>query len=281
LIGDAISGDYFRAMGVPLMQGRLFTDQDGPNSPRVAIINETMAQQFFSGGNPVGKRFVLGTPNPAGKNDWITVVGVVGDMRRQGLETPVIAQMFGPHAQFPNNRMDIVVRTNLHPNELMAPVLGELRNLEKAAVISGGEVIEQELLGFDAWRTFQTWLLTIFSVIALLLAAMGVYGLLQQVVLQRRRDIGVRIALGAQPSDVRRLILRDAMTLVLGGLVLGVAASLAATPVLQSLLYGVTTNDPVTLGMTSTLLFLSTAAASYFPVRRATRMDPITTLRED
>jgi ABC-type antimicrobial peptide transport system permease subunit len=160
-------------------------------------------------------------------------------------------------------------------------VLGELRNLEKAAVISGGEVIEQELLGFDAWRTFQTWLLTIFSVIALLLAAMGVYGLLQQVVLQRRREIGVRIALGAQPSDVRRLILRDAMTLVFGGLLLGVAASLAATPVLQSLLYGVTSSDPLTLGITTTLLLFSAAAASYFPVRRATRMEPITTLRED
>jgi ABC-type antimicrobial peptide transport system permease subunit len=113
------------------------------------------------------------------------------------------------------------------------------------------------------------------------LVIVNIYGLLQQVVLQRRREIGVRIALGAQPSDVRRLIMHDAMTLVFGGLVLGGVASLAATPVLQSLLYGVTSNDPLTLGITSALLLLSAAAASYFPVRRATRMDPITTLRED
>jgi predicted lysophospholipase L1 biosynthesis ABC-type transport system permease subunit len=202
-------------------------------------------------------------------------------MRRQGLETAAIAQMFGPHAQFPNSRMDIVVRTSLHPNELTAAVLGELRNIEQGAVISGGEVVAKELAGFDAWRTFQTWLLTTFSAIALLLAAMGVYGLLQQAVLQRRREIGVRIALGAQPNDVRRLILRDAMALVFGGLALGVAASVAAAPVLQSLLYGVATNDPLTLGIASALLFSSAAAATYFPVRRATRMDPITTLRED
>jgi putative ABC transport system permease protein len=286
LIGDAVSGDYFQTMGVPLLSGRLFNDQDGPDKLRVTVINETMAREFFRGEDPVGKRFVFGTPNPDGENRWITVVGVVGDMRRQGLETAAIAQMFGPLAQFPNSRMDIVVRfaaleSGRRPNELTAAVLGELRHIEKRAVISGGEVVAKELAGLDAWRTFQTCLLSVFSAIALLLAAMGVYGLLQQAVLQRRREIGVRIALGAQPGDVRRLILRDAMALVLGGLALGVAASVAAAPVLQSLLYGVAANDPLTLGVTSALLFLSAAAATYLPVRRATGMDPITTLRED
>jgi putative ABC transport system permease protein len=281
LIGDSVDGACFQTMGVPLLRGRLFDQRDVQGAPRVALINETMARQFFPGEDPIGKRFIMGTPEHPEGGGPLTIVGIVGDMHRQGLERPVIAQMFGPHAQFPQGSMDVLVRTSLDPESLRNAFRAQLRKLEKSAVIGPVEVIEEGLSRFGEWRRFETWLLSAFAAVALALAAIGVYGLLQQSVLQRRKEIGVRMALGAQPSDVRRLILYQGLIPVMWGLVLGGFIALAAAPVMRSLLYGVGENDPATLAGTAAVLILTAAAASYLPARRATRMDPVRTLRED
>ncbi|MGH9631785.1 MAG: FtsX-like permease family protein, partial [Bryobacteraceae bacterium] len=202
-------------------------------------------------------------------------------MHRQGLETPVIPQMFGTRDQFPNNRMDIVVRTGLDPRHLESALRGTLRELEKTALISPATIVGDQLSQFDSWRRFQTWLLSTFAVAALIMAAMGIYGLLQQILAQRRKEIGIRMALGARAGQVQRMILRQALTLVAGGLMIGIAAALAGTRALRSLLFGVSDHDPVTIACTVVLLLISAAAAGWFPSRRASRMDPVAVLREE
>lgn len=279
LIGDAVTGDYFQSMGVPLLRGRLFSSRDTAEMPAVAVINETMSRTFFASEDAVGKRFTFGTPGP--KSRWITIVGIVGDMHRQGLEAPAIPQMFGTRDQFPNNAMDVVIRTGLDPNHLKSAVHSTLRELDKTAVISPVTIVRDQLSRFDSWRRFQTWLLTTFAAVALTLAAMGIYGLLQQILAQRRKEIGIRMALGARAGQVQGMILRQALTLVGTGLLIGIGAALVGTRALRTLLFGVTDHDPATIACTVILLLASAAAAGWFPSRRASRMDPVATLRED
>jgi predicted permease len=279
LIGDAVTGDFFRTMNVPLVRGRMLSNHDTATAPAVAVINETMMRTFFPGEDPIGKRFTFGTPGPQSR--WITIVGVVGDMHRQGLETAAISQMFGTRDQFPNNQMDVVIRTSVAPSQIMATVHDTLRALDKTALISPAVMVRDQLSHFDSWRRFQTWLLTAFAIVALLLGAMGIYGVLQQMLAQRRKEIGIRMALGARPGQVQRMILRQALTLVAGGLTIGVAAAMLGSRMLRSLLFGVSEHDPITIGLTLLLLSISAAAAGWFPAKRASQMDPVTTLRED
>jgi putative ABC transport system permease protein len=279
LIGDAVTGDYFQAMGVPLLRGRLLSSRDTAEAPGVSLINETMARTFFPNEDPIGKRFTFGTPGP--KSSWITIVGIVGDMHRQGLEAPSIPQMFGPRDQFPNNRMDVVIRTDRDPNHLKSALRITLRELDKSALVSPPTIVRDQLSQFDSWRRFQTWLLTTFAAVALTLAAMGIYGLLQQILAQRRKEIGIRMALGARAGQVQRMVLRQALTLVGAGLMIGIGVALAGTRALRALLFGVTEHDPVTIACTTILLLTSAAAAAWFPSKRASRMDPVATLRED
>lgn len=279
LIGDAVTGDYFQAMGVPLLRGRLLSDRDTAEAPAVTVINETMARTYFPNEDAIGKRFTFGVPGP--KSRWITIVGIVGDMHRQGLEAPIIPQMFGTRDQFPNNSMDVVIRTGLDPNHLKSAAHSTLRELDKTAVISPATIVRDQLSRFDSWRRFQTWLLTTFAAVALTLAAMGIYGLLQQILAQRRKEIGIRMALGARAGQVQGMILRQALTLVGAGLMIGIGAALVGTRALRTLLFGVTDHDPATIVCTVILLLASAAAAGWFPSRRASRMDPVATLRED
>ncbi|MBC7926467.1 MAG: ABC transporter permease [Bryobacteraceae bacterium] len=281
LIGDAVLGDCFQTLGAPLLRGRMLSDLDGPTTPKVTLINETMARTFFPGDDPVGKRFTFGSVTGPGSIPWITVVGVVGDMHRQGLETPVISQMFGSLSQFPNNRMEILVRTSLDPEGLKPGIRTRLHELERAAILGPVVSVGEGVSRFHAWRRFQSALLSAFALLALGLSALAVYGLLRQLVAQRRKEIGIRIALGARPEQVLQMIIRQAFKLAAGGVFTGLIISLGVTGAMRSLLFGVGEHDPTAIGLTIVLLLTVAAAAGYLPARRAAGMDPNAALREE
>ncbi len=274
---DVISGDFFQTLRVPLQRGRFFNAQDNQGVAPVAIINETMARRFWPGEETLGKRFKLG-PAQA-QNPWLTVVGVVGDMRRQSLERQPIAQIFVPYLQSPERGMNLLVRTTGAPTQLLAVVRNEIRSIDKTVLVYGISTMESRLDQAMAERRFQTWLLTLFSALALLLAAVGIYGLIHQSVALRTREIGTRLALGAQPRDILRLIVGQGMRLALCGIGVGLLAAYGLTRVLTGLLFGVTATDPMTFIATLLLLAMVAMLACYLPARRATKVDPIVALR--
>ena len=276
---DEVSEDFFQTLRVPLRQGRFFNAQDNQESVPVAIVNETMARRFWPGEEASGKRFRLGSAQS--NNPWLTVVGVVGDMRRQGLERQPISQIFFPYEQNPSRRMILLIRTAGEPTQLAETLRNEIRAIDKTVLIYGVSTLESQIAGAVSQRRFQTWLLTLFSVVALLLAAIGIYGLLHQSVALRTREIGTRMALGAQQRDVVRLIVGQGMTLALGGIGLGCLAAFGITRVLTSLLFGVTPTDPMTFIAAPALLILVALFACYLPAYRATKVDPILALRHE
>jgi len=277
---DEVSGRFFKALGTHLLRGRFFSVEDGPDSPRVAIINDAMARRLWPGRDPVGKRFKLGPGDS--DSPWFTVVGVVGDMRRQGLEKEPIPQMFEPLAQNPPRRAILLVRTSMaDPLKLMGTVQAAVRRVEKHAPLYGVTTLENRLGAFLTERRFQTSLLIGFSVAALLIAAIGIYGLIQYSIATRTHEIGIRMAVGAQPGEIFRMIIREGLKLSLAGLVLGLIGALWLGRATSSLLFGVTATDPLTFVTVSLLLTAVAAAACYFPARRAMKVEPMVALRGD
>src|SRR4030095_16781068 len=218
---------------------------DGPDAPPVAIINDAMARRVWPGGDPVGRRFKLG-PRDSGR-PWYVVVGVVGDMRRQGLEREAVPQMFESLAQNPPRSVDLFVRTSSDAPLAMAETLrAAVRRVEKNAPIYGVAPLEQQLGAYLTERRFQTSLLTGFSVVALLMAAVGIYGLIQYSIATRTQEIGVRMAIGAQAGDIFRMILAEGLALSLTGLALGLVGAWWLGRAGSSLLFGVSATDPLT-----------------------------------
>jgi putative ABC transport system permease protein len=240
LTRDEISPDLFKALGTPLLRGRFFSIGDQPNALPVAIINDAMARRSWPGQDPVGRKFKVGPRDADGA--WYTVVGVVGDMRRQGLEREALPQIFVSLAQnSPSRNVNVFIRTTSNDPLTMAETLrAAVRRVEKNAPIDGVAPLDQQLGTYLAQRRFQTALLTGFSIVALLIAAVGIYGLIQYSIATRTQEIGLRIAIGAQAGDIFRMIIREGLTL-----------SLTAVAI----------------------------AACYFPARRAIRVDPILALR--
>jgi putative ABC transport system permease protein len=264
-------------MGVTLKRGRFFTDQDGPKNRPVVLINETMARRFWPDEDPIGKRLTFGDPGKA--DSWMTIVGIVADMRRQGLDTVARCETFLPLAQSPALGMNLVIRTAGDPLALAQAVRAEVRALDRDTPIIGVTTIETLLGESIAARRFQTTLLGLFSSVALVLAAIGIYGLMYHSVARRTHEIGVRIALGAGSSDVLGLVVREGLLLALVGIVLGLAGSFALTRALSTLLFGVTSTDPVTFAGVAGMLLVVAIAASLIPARRAMRVDPMIALR--
>jgi predicted permease len=275
---DEVSTDFFNAIGTPLLRGRFFSAGDGPNAPLVAIINEALARHAWPGRDSVGRRFKLG---PGDTNEpWFTVVGVVADMRRQGLEREAVPQMFVPLVQDPPRSVDILIRTSSDDPLAMAGALrAAVRRVEKNAPIYGVAPLEQQLGTYLTQRRFQTSLLTGFSVVALLMAAVGIYGLIQYSVATRTQEIGLRQAIGAQAGDIFRMIIGEGLMLSLAGLALGLMGAWWLGRAGSSLLFGVTASDPLTLTTVSLLLTAVAIAASYLPARRAMTVDPMVALR--
>ncbi|MBS1786897.1 MAG: ABC transporter permease [Acidobacteria bacterium] len=276
---DVIGESLFQTLRVPLRKGRFFNAQDNQGTAPVTIINETMAHRFWPGEEALGKRFKLGPAQST--NPWLTVVGVVGDTRRQSLERQSIAQLFLPYMQNLQRRLILLIRTTGEPTQLAPVVRNEVGAIDKTVLVNGIASLESLLDQRVAERRFQTWLLTLFSALALLLSAVGIYGLMHQSVALCTREIGTRMALGAEPRDVLRLVIGQGMRLALCGVGIGLLAAFGLTRVLAGLLFGVTATDPATFLATPLVLLLVAALACYLPARRATRVDPILALRHE
>jgi predicted permease len=277
---DEASAGFFKAVGTPLLRGRFFSAADGPDSPPVAIINDAMARRLWPGLDPVGRRFKPGAADSGAP--WFTVVGVVGDMRRQGLEQEPIPQMFEPLAQNPSRLATLLVRTSADdPLKMAGAVQAAVRRVEKHVPIYGVTTLDIRLGAFLTQRRFQTSLLIGFSVIALLMAAIGIYGLIQYSIVTRTHEIGIRMAIGAQAGEIFRMTIREGLKLSLTGLVIGLAGALWLGRAASSLLFGVAATDPLTLITVSLLLTAAATAACYFPARRAMKVEPMAALRQE
>jgi predicted permease len=277
---DEIAGKLFETLGVPLIRGRSFSAEDGPNSQRVAIVNAAMSQRLWPGIDPVGRRFKLG-PLDA-QAPWFTIVGIAPDMRRQGRETEPTPQMFEPLPQNSSRLATLLVRTsNDDPLPIATLVQTGVRELDKYAAVYGPNTLENRLSGFLSQRRFQSSLLVWFAAAALLMAAVGIYGLLQYSITARTREIGIRMAVGAGRDAIFRMILREGLTVGTVGAALGLLGALWLGRAGSSLLFGVRLTDPWTIVAVTVLLLAVSAAACYFPARRAMKVQPIAALRQD
>lgn len=272
------SPDFFRTPGTPLLHGRFFSTADGPDAPRVAIVNDAMARRAWPGRDPVGRRFRLGPQ--ASDRPWYTVVGVVGDMRRQGLERDAFPQAFVPLAQSSSGAVDVFVRASTDETAALAGALrAAIGRVDSNAPVAAIAPLEQQLGTYLAQRRFQTAVLTGFAAVALLMAAVGIYGLIQYSIAARTREIGVRMAVGARPADIFRMMIGEGLTLSLAGLGLGLIGAWWLGRAVSGLLSGVAASDPLTFAAVALLLTAVALAACYVPARRAARVDPTAALR--
>ena len=261
-----VSEDYFRVAGIPLRQGRLLRPEDANNGPHVAVINETMARRFWPFENPIGKRFkevLPGTDGPWSKVG-MTVVGVVGDVSysRDGSVAPVFYRSI---RQWSLTEISLIVRTEKDPLNLVAAVRGAVQSVDLTVPYFDITTVEQQLDELDRPRRFQTELIGLFAILALILAALGLYGLMSTSVQQRTKEIGIRVALGATSGHVVRLILRQALKWAFVGVAIGVGGALAFGKALSALLFGITATDPITLTLVIVVLAAVMALASALP----------------
>jgi putative ABC transport system permease protein len=268
-----VNPGYFQAMQIPLRQGRLFTERDTEGTPRVLIVNETMARRYWPNQDPIGKRVGTGAPK-----DWMPVVGVIGDVRHMSLKQEPDAEIYLPYAQNPQPSMNLVMRTSSDPLRLAPIVRRVVLELDPEQPVSHVASMEKAWSNSMARNRFSALLLGIFAAAALTLAVIGIYGVISFSVMHRRREIGIRMALGARSGDVLRMVVGQGALLALVGVGVGVVSALALTRIISSLLYGVKATDPrVFLGVS--LLFVAIALlASYVPARRAARVDPMVAL---
>ena len=268
--------DYFRTMGIQVLKGRAFTDQDRPGSPPVIIVNETMAQKYWPGADPIGKRVRFNAP--ISKAPWMQVVGVVQDVKHN-LQTPVTADYYLPHAQDSWGSMVLVARTKGDPLSVASDMRQQVWALDKDQPVYDVRTMEEVRAFSVSLYSFSAGSLGVFAAIALLLAAIGIYGVMSYAVMQRTQEIGIRMALGARAADVLKLVVKNGMSLALLGIAAGLAGAFALTRLLRSLLFGITPTDALTFGVVTFGLLLIALLACYIPARRATKVDPLVALR--
>jgi putative ABC transport system permease protein len=292
-----VSADYLQTMGITLRGGRFFNESDTAQSMPVAIINETMARQYWPNGaigaigandtgvnrDALGKRIKVNDPHM--ESEWMTIVGIVADVKQMGLDAPVNAEMYIPYRQFKTHEWfrprDLVLRTSIDPTKIVPSVRREVQAVDPDQPVSDvstmGEILDEE----TALRQMGMTLLTVFAGLALVLATLGTYGVLSYFVTQHMVEIGVRVALGAQPRDILGLVIKRGMRLAMIGVLIGLTAAFALMRLISGLLYGVNASDPITFGGVGLLLTAVAFLACYIPARRATKVDPKIALKYD
>ncbi len=274
---DVVTPGFFRSLKVPLKEGRLFSEHDGRDSKHVAIINETFAKRFWPGVSPIGKRLQFGDGRFS--DPWVRVIGVVTDMRRNGLENQSISQVFLPLAQLPSRGADIVIRTAGDPDAIASVVRRAMAEVDSAVPVYRLSTLDQRIAETIAPRRFQTFLFGLFAFAAVLLAAIGIYGLAHYTVLRRTPEFGVRMALGATSLEVVQLVIQQNLRLTVIGLALGTFGALLLTRALKSLLFDVSITDPITFVLAPLFLMVIVTIACARPAWQATKIDPVTALR--
>ena len=273
-----VDANYFRTLSIPLRAGRLFAESDGADAPRVMIINEEMARRHWPNENPTGRRVTMKDWGPPLTGE---IVGVVGDVKADGLDSVTRPMIYWPYPQFPGVYNALVIRAEGEPMNIVSVVKSQIWSVDREQPLSRIQPLEQVIAGSVAPRRFNMLLLGIFATLALMLAGVGIYGVISYTVAQRTREIGVRMALGARRGDVIKLVVRQGMSLALAGVVAGLAASFALTRLMSNLLFGVSPSDPPTFGLIAVLLVAIALPACYLPARRATKVDPLVALRSE
>ena len=272
-----VSDTYFKTLGVPFLSGRMFDERDGPDKPGVVIIGKTVADRLFAGRDPVGRKLRYsasqGTPD--------LIVGVVGDVKTTGLDESVRPVLYYPFRQSAAPIANFVLRTDVDPNALATSIRKEVRDLEPNAAILNLNSMDQMIAQTPAsfMRRFPALLISIFALVALLLASIGIYGVVSYSVSQQTHYIGVRMALGANSSDILRMVLKEGLLLAIAGVGIGIAAAFALMRLLRTLLFEVSTSDAMTFTLVAGALFVVALLACYLPARRATKVDPLVALR--
>ena len=274
-----VGGHYFEAMEIPLRRGRFFNEHDDLASPIAVIVDEYMADQLWPGQDPIGKRIhIVELPT---KDPWQTVVGVVGRVKQDSLDSDPRIAFYLAHSQFPSRAMTVALRGRTTPDAMLSAAKSELRNLDPDLPLYYVRTMDQRVNESLARRRFSMLLLGFFASVALLLATIGIYGVMAYLVNQGTRELGIRIALGASRRNILNLVVRQGMALVLSGVTIGLVAAFLLTRLLRSLLFGVEATDPITFAGIALLLAAITLLASYIPAQRAARIDPLTSLRCD
>ena len=272
---SAVSAGYFKAMGVPLIAGRAFTEHDTLDAPRVAIISQTLARRFFPNGDAIGKRINVNT----GPESYREIVGIAGDVKQNGLTKETKPHTYEPFAQAPNQFMTLIVRSTSAPASLVPAIRSQVLALDNELPLQRVTTLDRVIANSIRQQRFTSLVLSVFAGVALLLAAAGLYGVISYSVAQRTHELGIRVALGAQVKDVMQLVLRQGMTFVIAGEVIGIAGAFALTRLLGRLLFGVTPTDALTFIAVVVVLTIVALLACYIPARRATKVDPLIALR--
>jgi len=277
--GYGVQPSYFRTLGIRLRAGRDFTARDDSDAPAVVIVNEEFARRYFPNENPLGRRIKIELPMDGKESAWREIVGIAGNVKGSRLDTAIRPEIYTSFAQTPFNEMYVAIKTDVAPHSIVSAVRREVQALDKAQAFYDVRTLDERLEASVAQQRFNMLLLGIFAALALILTAVGLYSVMAYAVTQRTHEIGIRLALGAQPRDVLKLVVGQGMKLTVIGLVIGLAASFALTRVIVSLLFEVSATDSTTFTIITLLLAGVALAACYLPARRATKVDPMVALR--
>jgi putative ABC transport system permease protein len=272
---NTVGADYFQTMSIPLRRGRLFTERDDSKAPKTVLINDSLARRIFPGQDPLGERLYL-----RGGNTPYEVVGVVGDAKQYNLTGDASPEIFTHYLESPITFMYVLARTKGDPTSLAMPIRREVQAIDPDQPV-GNRTLAQQFENSISQPRFYTLLLGLFAAVALILATVGIYGVMSYMVAQRTHEIGIRMALGAQRRDVLRIVIWQGLKLAIIGVIVGLALSFMGTRLLSSLLYGVSAVDPVTFAVIPLLLTGVAVAACFIPARRATKIDPLVALRNE